>query len=189
MACVGAQGHSSAQSDFTATELSVSRWELMLSVRCQVELPRLRKEDSIVCESPGHCHTTSLAARRDGTGRLLKWSDSLLVEATARGNVVYFYSKATCIWEMLHGLYGYICHWWSCTVYRDPSEKRSHKNKGKAVNLQCLKTKPASFLIINSFPSNESYLLKFKWYRKLCKHKGESQRGKAKFSLKLEWIW
>lgn len=38
MASVGAQGHSSAQSDFTATELSVSRWELMLSVRCQVEL-------------------------------------------------------------------------------------------------------------------------------------------------------
>lgn len=72
MASVGAQGHTSAQSDFTATELSVSRWELMLSVRCQVELSRPRKEDSIVCESPGHCHTTSLAARRDGTGRLLK---------------------------------------------------------------------------------------------------------------------
>lgn len=85
MASVSAQGHSSAQSDFTVTELRVSRWELMLSVRCQVELSRPWKEESIVCESPGHCHTTSLATRRDGTGRLLKRCDSLLVEVTAKG--------------------------------------------------------------------------------------------------------
>lgn len=112
----------------------------MLGVRCQVELSRPRKEDSIVCESPGHCHTTSLAARRDGTGRLLKWSDSLLVEVTARGNVVYFYSKAKCIREMLRGLHSYICHWWNRTVYRDPSQKGSHKNQGEAISLQHLKT-------------------------------------------------
>lgn len=103
-ASVAAQGHSRAWSDLTATELSVSQWELMLSVRCQVELSEVWKEDSIVCESPGHCHTTSLAARRDRTGRLLKWSDSLLVEVTAKRNVVHFYSKAACICEMSDGL-------------------------------------------------------------------------------------
>lgn len=69
----------------------------MLSVRCQVELFRPQKEDSIVCESPGHCHTISVAARRDGTGRLLKRSDSLLVEVTAWENVVHYYRKATSI--------------------------------------------------------------------------------------------
>lgn len=134
MASVSAQGHSCAQSDFTATELSVSRWELMLSVRCQVELSKPLKEESIVCESPGHCHTTFLAASRDETRRLLKWSDFLLVEVTTRRNVVYFYSKATCIWEMLHESNSHICHWWICTVYRDPSDKGSHKNKWNAIS-------------------------------------------------------
>lgn len=67
-----AKGHSSAQSDFTATELSVYRWELMLSVRCQVELSRPLKGESIVCESPGHCHTTFVAGSRDGTGKAPK---------------------------------------------------------------------------------------------------------------------
>lgn len=61
-----------APSQSPQAELSVSGWRLMLSVRCQVELSGPQKEDSIVCESPGHCHTTFLAARRDGTGRLLK---------------------------------------------------------------------------------------------------------------------
>ncbi len=61
-----------APSQSSQPELSVSRWKLMLSVRCQVELSGPQKEYSIVCESPGHCHTASVAARRDGTGRLLK---------------------------------------------------------------------------------------------------------------------
>lgn len=77
VASVGAQGHSGARSDFTAAELSVPQWELMYNVRCQVVLCGSQKEDSIVCESPGHCHTTSLASRRDGLGTILKWSNSL----------------------------------------------------------------------------------------------------------------
>lgn len=126
MDSISAQGHSSAQSDFTVTKLRVSQWELMPSVRCQVKLSRPQKKDSIVCESPGHCHTTSHAARRDGTGKLLKRSNSLLVEVTARRNVVHYYRKARCIWEMLHSLCS--CHWENCMLYRDPSEKQVIKN-------------------------------------------------------------
>lgn len=96
LASVCAQGHPGIQSGFTATELSVSLCELMLCVRCQVELFGPRKEDSIICESPGRCHTTSLAARRAGTGRFLKWYDSLVVEVTARGNVVCFSKGCVC---------------------------------------------------------------------------------------------
>lgn len=77
VASVGARGHSGARSDFTAAELSVPQWELMYNVICQVVLSGSQKEDSIVCESPGHCHTTSLASRRDGIGKILKWSNSL----------------------------------------------------------------------------------------------------------------
>lgn len=140
----------------------------MLSVRCQVELSKPRKEDSIVCENNGHCRTASLAVRRDGTGRLLKWSDSLLVEENVRGNVVYFYSKAACVWEKLHRLYSYTCNWWwNYTVYIDPSENGSHKIEGKAVSLQCLTSRPGHSLIeIKNCSSVESYLFKLVWYKK-----------------------
>lgn len=52
VASVGAEGHSSAQSDFTVTELSVSRWELMLSVRCQEELSGPGKRTPLFVKAP-----------------------------------------------------------------------------------------------------------------------------------------
>lgn len=169
MASVSAQGHSSAQSDFTATELSVSRWELMLGVRCQVELSWPQKEDSIVCESPGHCHTTSLAERKDGTRRLPKWCDILLVEVTARENVVHFYSKAT---SLKDELYKCICFWGNCSSNRDPSKKKQTKMLIKAM----LCREP--FLNLHLFRA----------YKESARKKRE-QEGNAKFTLKQEWIW
>lgn len=56
---------------------------------------------------PGHCHTTSLAPRRNGIRKLLKWSNSLLVEVTGRENVFYFSLRMKAFWGMPHGLHSY----------------------------------------------------------------------------------
>lgn len=108
----------------------------MLGVRCQVELSRPRNKDSIVCESPSHCRNTFLAARRDGTGRLLRRSDSLLVEVTVRGEM--WFTSTVRLRAFVKCFMGYTAT--SATrnlkSVNDSMKKVGHENKAKFSQLQ-----------------------------------------------------
>lgn len=107
MASVSALGHCSAGSDFTAAELSLTGGA---HVHCQMSgrviwVP----ERGLHCLwKPGHCHTTSLAARLNGIRKLLKWSNFLLEEVTGRENVFYFSVRLKAFGKCLVGFHSYI---------------------------------------------------------------------------------